>query len=379
MTLPDPRPGGMTDRPDAPAPMQRMGPRPLALHLMLSGMDWSSSAASSKPSSAAPPAAPDAGFVAGVAAYRRHPYQRRLPDPPTRWAEGQTRMLDYGGSGSLVLVVPSLINRAYVLDLAPERSLLRHLSANGAHPLLLDWGWPGAEERQFGLAEYVLRLERALATLTAPAVLLGYCMGGLLALAAALRQPGQVQALALLATPWDFHVGALHTVSAAMTLGQQAAVLPAGSTVPVDTIQALFALADPASVAKKYRAFAGLDPNSERARMFVALEDWLADGVPLAARAAQECFQSWYGENTPGQGRWRVADTLVAPADLRMPVLIALPAHDRIVPPQSAAALAGLIRSARLLHPAAGHIGMVAGGRAREQLWQPLTDWLRAL
>src|SRR3546814_6860749 len=88
---------------------------------------------------------------------------------------------------SPVLVVPSLINRAYVLDLTAERSLLRWLAAHGLRPLLLDWGRPGAEERDFTLTDYIAgRLERALDALraeeAAPPVLLGYCMGGLLAL-----------------------------------------------------------------------------------------------------------------------------------------------------------------------------------------------------
>ena len=369
-------PSGMTDRPDAPAPMRRLGPRPLALHLTLCGMDWTSFADTSKPSPAAPP---DPAFVAGVAAYRRHPYQRRLTDPAAIWSEGETRLLDYGGSGPAVLVVPSLINRAYVLDLAPERSMLRHMAAAGARPLLLDWGWPGPRERRFGLVDYIGRLERAIAALGTPAVLLGYCMGGLLALAAACRQPDRAQGLILLATPWDFHAGMPQAAAAARTLGQQAAALPPGSTIPVDAIQTLFALADPAGVAEKYREFARLDPASERARMFVAIEDWLADGVPLAAPVAQECFGGWYGQNLPAQGTWTLDGTAVDPALLRLPTLIALPARDRIVPPESARPLTRRIPGAQVLHPAAGHVGMVAGAQASAQLWQPVMDWLRAL
>src|SRR5690606_9100699 len=109
-----------------------------------------------------------------------------------------------------VLVVPSLINRAYVLDLTAERSLLRWLARQGLRPLLLDWGRPGAEERAFTLTDYVTgRLSRALdATLAeakAPPVVVGYCMGGLLALGLALARQRALTGLALLATPWDFH------------------------------------------------------------------------------------------------------------------------------------------------------------------------------
>ena len=52
-------------------------------------------------------------------------------------------------------------------------------------------------------------------------------------------------------------------------------------TLPVDALQALFALPDPAAIAAKYRAFGRMDQDGEAARDFVALEDWLNDGVPL--------------------------------------------------------------------------------------------------
>ena len=301
-----------------------------------------------------------------------------MADPPVIWAEGGSRLLDYGGAGPTVLVVPSLINRAYVLDLAAERSMLRFLAAGGVRPVLLDWGWPGEIERRFTLTDYIAgRLERAMAALPGPIVLAGYCMGGLLALAAALRHPARVTALALLATPWDFHAPDPATGRLAVAALAMAAPLLARGTLPVDTLQALFAAGSIDGVAARYRAFPSLDPASERARMFVALEDWLSDGIPLAAPVATECLGGWYGENTPGTGQWRVDGQPVDPAALRIPTLIALPGQDRIVPPESAAALARLIPHATVLRPAAGHVGMVAGAHARVELWTPLLGWLR--
>ncbi len=360
--------------------MRRRGPRPLGLHLMLSSVQPSSSAAS--PNSPAG-SNPNAAFVRGIAAYRRHPYRRTLPDPPAIWAEGASRLLDYGpaaSGGRSVLFVPSLINRAYILDLAEGRSMLRFLAAGGVRPLLLDWGWPGVEERGFSLTDIIARrLEPAMAAVPGPVVLAGYCMGGLLAVAAALRQPAKLAGLALLATPWDFHApnpGAGRLAAAALAM---LGPVLAGGTLPVDTLQAMFAAGDAPGIAAKYRAFPNLDPASERARMFVALEDWLADGVPLPAPIAMECLGGWYGDNTPAAGRWRVAGERVDPAALRTPTLIALPAQDRIVPPESAAALAVLVPHATVLRPAAGHVGMVAGAHARAELWERLLPWLRAL
>lgn len=286
--------------------------------------------------------------------------------------------MDYGGAGRPVLVVPSLVNRAHVLDLMPGRSLLRWLAGEGVRTLLLDWGWPGEAERGFTLTDYVARIERALLALGGPATLVGYCMGGLLALAAALRRPDQVRAVALLATPWDFH--AEHAAEAAR-LGMLVPVLEplmAGGTLPVDAIQTLFALADPGSVAARYRAFARLDQGSEAAAGFVAVEDWLNDGVPLTAPVAREVFQGWYGSNTPARTLWRVAGWPVEPRSFSMAAFLAIPERDRIVPAASALALAKALPNAVLHRPAAGHVGMIAGRHWRKELGTPLLGWLRS-
>ncbi len=283
-----------------------------------------------------------------------------------------------------MLVVPSLVNRAYVLDLLPDHSMLRFLASRGVRPLLLDWGFPGEIERGFSLSDYIAgRLDRALAAVCertggGRVTLAGYCMGGLMAVAAAQARPERVGSLVLLAAPWDFWAG-----------GEQqardlAALLPAlepgfafGGTLPVDALQTLFSLLDPGSVAGKYRDFGQQDQASKRALMFVALEDWLNDGIPLAAQVARETLGGWYGANSPARRAWRVLGLPVTPSVLRMPCFVAAPGRDRIVPPESARALAADMDGAMLHIPDAGHIGMVAGSSARRVLWDRLADWVR--
>ena len=213
-----------------------------------------------------------------------------------------------------------------------------------------------------------------------PFVLAGYCMGGTLAVAAAQRCPGLVRGLVLLAAPWDFHAPDPDRAhSAAGWLPALEPLLARTGTLPVDPLQALFALLEPWGVADKYRGFAQLDPDSDRARLFVALEDWLNDGVTLAAPVARDCLAGWYGANSPAAGDWRIAGRPVRPADCRLPSLAVIPDHDRIVPPRSALALAEALPDVEVLRPAAGHIGMVAGSRAEEAVWRPLRSWLRTL
>ncbi len=325
-------------------------------------------------------------YLTGLEAYRRHPFRRRKSARPILWGEGTTRLLDYGSDapGPVVLVVPSLINRYYVLDILPERSFLQHLVHQGLRPVVVDWQAPGGTERHFDLTDYIVgRLEAAFAHAIkiagAPIGVIGYCMGGLLALALALRRQSELGCLALLATPWDFHAG---PTEQARRLSSVADRLPlvcgAAGTVPVDVIQHLFFILDPFTAKRKFTRFATLSPDGDEARTFVALEDWVNDGVPLALPVARECAGSWYGANLPGHGLWQVGGQTVDPKLLGQPALVVIPSRDRIVAPSAAEPLATELRAATVLRPSLGHVGMMSAARAPATLWTPIAEWLRA-
>lgn len=394
---------------------RRSGPRPLALHLGAAIGTWASApaalplarsgallwrdearAAALRPALArADPEALAAAvraeaagrvgrFLEGIERYRAHPYRRRLAEPPVLWREGGTRLLAFGGAptGAPVLLVPSLVNRAHILDLTAKRSFARYLRERGLRPYLLDWGAPGPEERAFALDDYILArlgaaLDAARRDAGRPVVLAGYCMGGLLTLPLA---PGSdVAALVLLATPWDFHAdgGAQARLLAALTPALTAVVETCG-VLPADAVQALFAALDPLQAARKFTAFAALAPASAAARDFVVLEDWLNDGVALAGPVARQCLHDWYGANAPARGRWRVGGTPVRPERVSAPALIVVPARDRIVPPAAAAAARARLPAVEVWTPALGHIGMMASPRAKRLLWRRLADWMAA-
>jgi len=421
----------------------RPGPRPLPLHLTTAAMTWLSSAAALpllKPASViSPPAAaqhgpvngadwtwltrvpwqktvrqradtlrqdlatvdPDAFAAAvgrevrrrldelatGLTRYRRHPYRRELKPPRSIWHEGTTHLRDYGTGEEepgqrAVLVIPSLINRAYVLDLTAERSFMRFLAGRGFRPYLVDWGRPGPVERGFGLSEFILgrhgaALDRGIERTGQRPAVIGYCMGGNLALGLAAARPRDVSALALLATPWDFHAerpDLAHATAHAMTPWMP--VIEQLGELPVDVLQGLFFALDPFLGARKFRAFAGADPDSPKALEFVALEDWLNDGVPLAARVARECLIGWYGSNDTSRGEWRLGGRAVLPQHIELPSFVVIPEQDRIVPPASAEALARALPHVTRLSPPLGHIGMMVGGKATDSVWQPLAGWL---
>lgn len=334
------------------------GPRPLPLFLELLR---SETAASPQRRSAA---------LAGLAAYQAADRgAERVPPLPIAQA-GRACLRDYGGSGVPVVFVPSLINPPFILDLAEDNSLLRWLATQGARPLLVDWGVPGPEAADEDIAAHIRDLLLPLIdSLDAPPVLVGYCLGGTIALAAACLRP--VAGLALIAAPWRFgrYGSAARGEIAALWHAARPACEAIG-LVPMEVLQSGFWQLDPARTIAKFERFARMDPASPEARGFVALEDWANAGAPLALAAGQAMFDHLFVADRPGRGRWWIDGTRVTPGRLACRAVEFVSATDRIVPAATAVGLA----DHRSL--ASGHVGMIVGGRARRELWEPLRDWI---
>lgn len=290
---------------------------------------------------------------------------------PAIASASRATLRDYGGSGLPVVFVPSLINPPFVLDLG-ENSLLRWLAGQGVRPLLVDWGTPTPADRAQDVTAHIEQLLLPLlAALDRPPALVGYCLGGTMATAAAsaMRTAG----LVTIAAPWRFEAygDALDPISA---LWDQAhATCEQLGLVPMEVLQSGFWQIDPKRTVAKFERFARLDADGPEARAFVALEDWANGGAPLTFAAGRQMFDDFFVADVPGSGRWDVAGRAVDPAALDVPALSFVSTTDRIVPAASAARI-GEVRELAM-----GHVGMIVGGRAKDALWQPLADWLTAL
>jgi len=235
-----------------------------------------------------------------------------------------------------------------------------------------DWGTPTPDEHALDITGHVETLLLPLLdALDEAPVLAGYCLGGTMALAAARAR--RVAGVALLAAPWRF--AGFGDRARARIADLWAAAEPgcrALGLVPMEVLQSGFWRLDPRRTIAKYEAFAALDPDSATARRFIALEDWANAGAPLTYAAGAQLFD-FFERDVPGNGGWTVAGRVVDPAALDCPAVDFVSASDRIVP---AASAAGLVDTRRL---GAGHVGMIVGGEAPAQLWQPLADWLAAV
>ena len=304
--------------------------------------------------------------LAGLEAYAQAPRPPARAERPAIARVGGAALRDYGGDGAPLVLVPSLINPPDILDLDEDSSLAGALARDGRQLLLLDWG-PASARSEFDVAGHVENLLLPLLdSLGEPAALVGYCLGGTMALAAASLAP--IRSVVTLAAPWHFARYPPESRAALARLWQQSEASSAQlGALPMEVLQAGFWALDPERTVRKFAEFAELDPASDQARRFVTLEDWANEGEPLPLPAARELFETLYRDDAPGSGRWTVGGEPVAERP-PVPTLHLVAGEDRIVPVASAP-------EGDRQRIAAGHVGMIVG-RARHELHAALGRFL---
>jgi polyhydroxyalkanoate synthase subunit PhaC len=286
--------------------------------------------------------------------------------------------------GAPLLLVPSLINRWYVLDLRAGASLVEALVSRGLDVYCLDWGVPEDEDRYLAWDDVVARLARAARFVRrdagAPTVgLLGYCMGGTLAAIQAALSPAETALLVNLAGPIDFSLaGQLRTMVDAAWFDADA-IADAGNIGAVQ-MQTGFQALRPTLPLSKWVTL--LDRWNEPAQReaFLALEAWGNDNVPFPAAAYRTYIKDLYQRNALVQGEHFVSGRHVDLARVRCPVLTIVADHDTICPPPAATALNEHVGSKdrAVLRVPGGHVGAVVGSRATRELYPALAAWLEA-
>ena len=290
---------------------------------------------------------------------------RPLPKPEAARIEGAC-LRDHGGSGPPVVLIPSLINPPRILDLDEDISLTAAIAAMGRRTFLLDWGEASARAGLDVAGHVEHLLLPLLRSIGEPPALVGYCLGGTMAIAAA--NLIACERVATLAAPWNFARYPEDSRAALRGMWRHSEAASRGlGALPMEVLQASFWSLDPLRTVRKFAAFARLEPRSSEAARFVELEDWANEGQPLPLPAASELIEQLFGNDLPGAGRWQVAGRTVTQA-LDVPALHLTANRDRIAPAETAA-------SGERVAIAAGHVGMIVGSE-RHILHRALSAFL---
>jgi polyhydroxyalkanoate synthase len=305
--------------------------------------------------------------------------------------EGASRLLRFraaaGGprvrsSRAPIVLVPSLLQRWSVLDLAPGASVAASLVQRGFDVFCVDGGVLDTE-RHLDLDGFLARLRRfrrEVGRITGHdrVALLGYSQGGTLATIDAALHPHEVAALVAIATPIDFARGGLFAALTDRRLLSVDALADAGG-VPPGLFRGLIAALHPgATVAGAWSALADPDPRSRA--IWQALEAWADDPVALPPELLRAWLGRCYQDNALVRGVLQVRRRPVALGAITAPVLAVVPQRDTICPPEAARALLDTVSSGTrtLLEVPGGHVSGVAGPGAEAALYPRLGAWLDA-
>jgi polyhydroxyalkanoate synthase len=307
------------------------------------------------------------------------------------WTHRKTTLYRYRSANRVhaipVLLVFALINRPDIFDLRPGSSFVEFLLDEGFDVFLVDWGVPGEEDTDMGLAEFVCdELDWAVRETLRSAredelTLLGWCIGGTLAaMYCALHPAGAVRNAVLLTTPIDPQ-GSLYERWVGGEDFDVELIADSYPAVPGWGIDVANKLMKPVTnyVTTYRRLFQGILEGEDPRVSYQAMAKWVADNPPFPSRAYREWIIWMYKENRLIAGRLRLRGERVDLANIEQNLLVVTAGADHIAPRSGTLPLLDLVASKDVMHldRPGGHIGLMAGSKAKHEIWPELADWMR--
>ena len=292
-------------------------------------------------------------------------------------------------TGVPVVVVPSMINRAYICDLEPDRSLVRSLAEAGHPTYLVDWGVPAEEDGWQDIGHILGALlhrsiDRACRhSRAASAHVIGYCQGGTLSAMYTALRPDRVRGLVMLNAPVAFAGAGRFREFVDPAIFDVDQAIDREALVPIDLMQVAFKLLDPMGNWHKFLALEQVSAKPRELQRALARERWLEENVPMPGAFARTFIRSAYQQDRLIKGTW-VVDAGEGPKavnlkDIRCPVLVVACDRDFISPPESTLPMAEATgsRDVTVEVVSAGHIGIVVGSAGPRTFYPMLDRWFR--
>jgi poly[(R)-3-hydroxyalkanoate] polymerase subunit PhaC len=287
--------------------------------------------------------------------------------------------------GPAVLICYALVNRPYMMDLQPDRSLIRGLLKQGIEVFLIDWGYPDGADRFLELDDYVnrylLHCVDKVCELRGEAQvdLLGVCQGGTLSLCFTALYPDKVRKLITMVTPVDFQTPDDVLSKWVQQLDVDALVAASGN-VSGDFLNAAFVTLMPFRLlSQKYMAL--LDIAQDRARLenFLRMEKWIFDSPDQPGTMFAQFVKNLYQHNRLIRGELKIGDRVVQLGNIRQPVFNVYATQDHLVPPAASSCLKQYVGSEQYSELAftGGHIGIYVSSKAQQEIPTALAQWLR--
>ena len=287
-----------------------------------------------------------------------------------------------------VMLVFALINRPDIFDLRKGHSFVEFLLDEGFDVYLLDWGEVGEADTDLGLEYFAVdaidwATREILRTSGQEEVsLLGWCIGAVLcAIHGAVRTDSPVRNEVLLTMPVDTSMST-YTNWVGRDSFDVDDVADAYGNIPGRQIDLMNKMLKPVTNywATYRRLWEQVREGTARREAYQPMARWVADNPPFPGRAYREWITAMYKKNELASGRMYVGPHRVDLRKLDKNLLVVTAGADHIAPRDGTLPLLDLVSSEDVTHfdRRGGHIGLMAGSKARNEIWPDIADWLRA-
>ena len=285
-----------------------------------------------------------------------------------------------------LLIVTATTNRSYIFDLVPGQSFVEYLLDKGFDVYMIDWTAPEGGEGRLRMEDYVLDflpacVERVLNDSGELELsMLGYCMGGVLAVSyAALNAKEPLKNLLCVTTPIDFSSMNLFRNWGNTEHFDVEAFVEKVGIIPAQFVLSSFEMLRPASrTAGQVQLWDNMW-NDEFVRSFRIFDRWLNETLPLAGAYFKQSLKDLIQDNKLCKNELEIGGRRVDLREISVPIFTAVAEHDHIVP---LAATKALIEQAKSTDKyeivlRGGHVSVIAGANAVRRLWPQVDSWLR--
>jgi len=295
-----------------------------------------------------------------------------------------------------ILIVYALVNRYYILDLQPDKSVIKKLLEEGFDVYVIDWGYPSGPDRYLTLDDYVngylhnsvekIKEMRGLDKIT----LLGVCQGGTFSIMYSALHPENVQNMVTLVAPvnFDSNKGILNLWAKGLDVDK---IVDYYGIVPGDFLNSAFLLLDPfrLMIDKYVGMFERIEcnpddntcdlRNEDYIKNFLRMEKWIFDSPDQAGETFRQFMKDCYQKNLLIKNEMVINGKKINLKNITMPVLNVMAEFDHLVPNDASIPLADAISSTdkdTLVFPT-GHIGIFVGSKSQKEVCPKIAAWLK--
>lgn len=286
--------------------------------------------------------------------------------------------------GTPTLVVYALVNRQYMMDIQPDKSVIAGFLEKGLDIYMIDWGYPTQDDKYLTMDDYIngyiddcvdhIRSTRKVDKIN----LLGVCQGGTFSVIYTALHPEKVKNLVTMVSPIDFGIenGLLFNWGRHLNIDNMVDTM---GIIPGSMMNNAYMMLKPFQLMlDKYVSMAENMDDPVALSNFLRMEKWIFDSPGQAGETIRQFIKDLYQGNKLVKGELEIGGQLVDLKRIDVPLLNVYAEYDHLVPPEASIPLNDHVSSTdkEIMAFPVGHIGMYVSSRSKKEIVPVISDWL---